>query len=102
MLEELKNTLEKDENYDNFQDFINDGYGEETFGDFTLKHEDGYGGEDMGSEYWVVFSATKDGQTRYFKLEGWYASYEGSTFDDYFAFNEVEKAQKMIDYWKDV
>jgi hypothetical protein len=48
----------------------------------SIKIEDHHGGEGMGDKYWSVFSATHDGDVAYYRLSGWYASYEGASLDD--------------------
>jgi hypothetical protein len=40
------------------------------------------------------------GEPTYFGLDGWYASYEGGSYDEPFAFYEVVKDTKMVEYWK--
>ena len=57
----------------------------------TLKHEDNYGGEDMGSEYWSVYSFEKSGAIIYVKFDGYYYSYNGSTFDEWYFCKPVPK-----------
>lgn len=48
------------------------------------KHEDNHGGEGEGEDYWSVYSFTKGDDTAFVKFLGWYYSYDGSTFDDWF------------------
>jgi hypothetical protein len=108
MIDELKQVIRKNNenedisNYDIFREFIYEGtYSEAiTLGEFTLECVDDFGGSDQGSTYWRVFSATKGEETRYYQLDGWYASYEGAHFDDFLDFYEVESAQKMVNYWR--
>lgn len=55
--------------------------GNYKFEGVTYKHVEDHGGEGQGEDYWVVFSAD-DGETkRYFMANGYYASYEGSTWE---------------------
>ena len=98
MINDLKKVLKKER--ERFQELINDGYGSDTIGDYTINIEEQFGGEEQGSSYWVVFSASKDYETRYFKLDGWYASYVGFEFDDYLSFYEVEQVEKVIKVWE--
>lgn len=49
-----------------------------------VKFEDNFGGEGEGSQYWSVYSFTKDDQTVHVKFNGWYASYHGSEFTEWF------------------
>lgn len=50
----------------------------------SLKHEDNYGGEGCGDDYWSVYSFSKDTEIVYVKFDGSYASYDGSTFDQWY------------------
>ncbi len=43
----------------------------------TLKYVDSYGGEGQGDAYWVVFSV----DNQFFRIDGWYASYDGGELD---------------------
>lgn len=59
----------------------------------SFKNEDSYGGEGMGDQYWSVYSFTKDNETVYIKFDGWYQSYNGSEFTEWFF---VKPEQKTI------
>jgi hypothetical protein len=51
-----------------------------------FNHEDNFGGEGQGEDYWSVYSF-KDkstGETLYVKFDGWYQSYNGSEFDEWY------------------
>lgn len=52
---------------------------------------DRYGGEDRGSDYWSVYSFTDGMEAVFIQFDGWYASYEGSTYDKFFEVKAVEK-----------
>ncbi len=57
------------------------------------------GREGDGAEYWIVFSASKENEkTKYFRVDGWYQSYDGSELDwnDMYEAMPVEKT--YIDY----
>jgi len=58
----------------------------------SFNHEDNYGGEDCGSEYWSVYSFKKESEMVYVKFEGWYASYDGSNFDKWYFAKAVPKS----------
>jgi hypothetical protein len=61
---------------------------------FTAKVEAQYGGEGEGNQYWVVISVSDGLTTRYFRRDGWYASYDGGYLDtDTF---EVKPAEKVV------
>jgi hypothetical protein len=42
-----------------------------------------HGGEGQGDDYWTVVSFENDIEIVYVKFHGWYASYEGSTFEGF-------------------
>jgi hypothetical protein len=41
-----------------------------------------FGGEGKGDNYYKIWSFTKAGETLYVKLDGYYASYNGATYDN--------------------
>lgn len=45
---------------------------------------DNYGGEEQGRDYWSVYSFTDGDNVVYVKFEGWYASYNGSEYEDFY------------------
>jgi hypothetical protein len=57
----------------------------------TFEEVDRYGGEDEGSEYWSVYSFTDGMQVVFIKFDGWYASYDGSTYEEFYEVQPVEK-----------
>lgn len=59
----------------------------------AFEEVDRYGGEDQGSDYWSVYSFSDSMQVVFIKFQGWYASYEGSTYEEFF---EVQPVEKMI------
>jgi hypothetical protein len=72
---------------------------EEHFG-YTFGNEETHGGsEGDGEEYWVVFSAKKDGVKTYYKIPGYYASYDGGNLDWGYLF-EVEPYEKTGLDWR--
>jgi hypothetical protein len=50
-----------------------------------------YGGEDQGSDYWSVYSFSDGMQVVFIKFNGWYASYDGSTYEEFYEVKPVEK-----------
>jgi hypothetical protein len=52
---------------------------------------DRYGGEDQGSDYWSVYSFSDGMQVVFIKFNGWYASYDGSTYEEFYEVKPVEK-----------
>ncbi|ANA86355.1 hypothetical protein BH762_gp012 [Gordonia phage OneUp] len=60
-----------------------------------------HGGEGEGDQYWFVFKITDDdGNVRYFRREGWYASYDGGHYDGPTV--EVRPAEKVITVYKKI
>jgi len=49
----------------------------------TYKLVQDVGGEDMGSTYYSVYQFTKDDQEVFVKFDGWYASYDGASYEEY-------------------
>jgi hypothetical protein len=55
-----------------------------------------YGGEGEGEEYHTVWKFSRDKEEVYFKFDGYYQSYDGATYHEYF---QVEpKEVKVIRY----
>lgn len=103
MIDDLKEVAAND--LDNFKRFIENNRWKrnpEDFNGYSLQIVEQFGGEDQGSDYWVVFSAEKDLEKRYFQLNGWYASYHGHEYEDYLDFFEVREAEKVIKVWEAV
>lgn len=60
-----------------------------------------YGGEGKGDEYWVVVKVTgmEDGTgDRYFRMDGYYASYSGGTFDG--EMTEVTPKERLVTFYE--
>ena len=62
----------------------------------VCQHEDNYGGEGQGDDYWSVYSFTRGDEKVYVKFNGWYASYNGAEFTEWFF---VEPKEKVITVW---
>ena len=60
----------------------------------AIAYEDDYGGEDMGSEYWSVYSFTKGTDKVYVKFNGYYQSFDGSNYEG-FDFVKPTPVQKI-------
>lgn len=54
---------------------------EVTVDGLTAKTVAEYGGEGQGDDYWLVISLADETATRYFRMDGWYASYSGGELD---------------------
>lgn len=61
--------------------------------DIDYKFVDSFGGEGMGDDYWSVYSFFKGEEKVYVKFHGWYQSYNGAEYTDWFF---VEPKQKTI------
>lgn len=63
--------------------------------ELNLKVEfvDNFGGEGCGDQYWSVYSFTKDNETVYVQFDGWYASYVGSEYNEWFF---VEPKEEVV------
>jgi hypothetical protein len=59
--------------------------------DLTFECVADYGGEGMGDNYYSVYSFTKDNETVYVKFQGWYESYVGAGFSEWFFVEPKEK-----------
>lgn len=57
----------------------------------AFEEVDRYGGEDQGSDYWSVYSFTDGMEVVFIQFQGWYASYEGSTYHEFYEVQPVEK-----------
>jgi hypothetical protein len=68
--------------------------GEGTKDGFTGKVEASFGGEGEGDQYWMVISVSDGTTTRYFRRDGWYASYDGGYLDG--ETYEVSPKEKVI------
>lgn len=52
--------------------------------DIKFEHVDNYGGEEQGRDYWSIYSFSNDTDVVYVKFDGWYASYHGSEYDEWY------------------
>ncbi|AMS02567.1 hypothetical protein BJD55_gp018 [Gordonia phage Yvonnetastic] len=82
-----------------YRDLEHPGVAVPGIGQVTM--EEAHGGEGQGDEYWAVFKvAGFDGSVRYFKRDGWYASYEGGSLDG--PTLEVAPGEKVIRVWNGI
>jgi len=71
---------------------------EDTLDNLTAKVVSEYGGEGKGDQYWMVVSLSDGETTRYFRKDGWYASYDGGSLDgDTY---EVKPAERLVTYYE--
>lgn len=71
----------------------------ELFDGISFKCVDSYGGEGEGSTYYSIYSFTNkmSEETLYVKFDGYYASYVGSEFHDWFYVEPKEEV--VINYY---
>ena len=50
----------------------------------TAECADSYGGEGKGDDYWSVYEFSNGNESVYVRFDGWYASYDGSEFNEWF------------------
>lgn len=66
---------------------------------FTANRVAEYGGEGQGDDYWVVVSVSDGLTSRYFRMDGWYASYgNGGELDG--EVSEVTPVEKMVVFYE--
>ena len=66
-------------------------------GRITLEKQ--HGGEGKGDEYWFVIRVENEGEPdRFFKQDGWYASYDGGYYDG--DFHEVQVVEKVVAFYE--
>lgn len=74
-----------------------------TYENHKFNFEEQYGGMDMGSEYWIVFSVTNladDNDVVYYMVPGWYQSHYGSELEWGNIF-EVTRKEKVVMVWEE-
>ncbi len=72
--------------------------GKYTRDGWTADRVDDHGGEGEGDKYWVVVSISDGKTTRYFRKDGWYASYDGGYLDG--ETTEVTPQSRMVTYYE--
>lgn len=94
LLDKIKELLEDDTNLVN-DFFYSDIYDSDDFKEtgIGVAKVASHGGEDEGSDYYSVYGFTKDDETVFIQFQGWYASYHGAEFEEYF---EVEPKETTI------
>lgn len=70
-----------------------------TTAGIKIVHQDNYGGEGQGEDYWSVYKfidkSTKE--VCHVKFQGWYASYNGAEFTEY---KFVEPKERMVTFYE--
>lgn len=66
----------------------------------TVRKVADFGGEGKGDERWMVVSVTfLDGTVKLYRKEGYYASYDGTTWDEDFTLREVTAQEKVVIFY---
>lgn len=68
------------------------------FGPLKVWAEAEYGGADKGSKYWVVLGVEENGVISFWKVPGWYSSYDGPELEPGNMF-EVKEEEEVIKVW---
>lgn len=72
-----------------------------SFGEWTIENHVVYGGgEGDGEEHYIILKVTKNGESPlYFKVPGYYASYDGGHLDFEYT-TEVKPVEKPVIFWE--
>jgi hypothetical protein len=63
----------------------------------SMENVDQHGGEGEGEQYWSVYKFTKEEQDVFVKFNGWYQSYNGAEFTEWFF---VEPKNRMVTFYE--
>lgn len=81
--------------FDTLSDYLYKSVVLESLG-WELTMLDNYGGEGQGEQYWYVVKVSDGTTVRHIKVDGWYQSYAGGGYDEWF---EVFPKEKVITEW---
>lgn len=104
LIDDSESVEEAKENFDwtngnNIEELIQVTYSDTTYGVFPreiVEFVDGYGGEDCGSTYWIVFKVVREGfEDTYIKFDGHYDSWNGTEW--YSEFEIVNPVKKIVE-----
>lgn len=62
-----------------------------------VEQVDHHGGEGEGEEYWTVWSFSNANEVVYIKFDGTYMSYDGSTYDEFY---EVQAVERLVTFYE--
>ena len=69
---------------------------------YVIKETEQHGGEGQGDEYWYIFTIIDEGGNKtHLKVEGWYDSWNGTTWDNA-DFDIVEPYEVKVTRWKSI
>jgi hypothetical protein len=60
--------------------------------------EAAHGGEGEGEEYWTVYSFTRGLEVVFIKLDGYYLSYDGCTYEQFYEVYAKEKSVTVYEH----
>lgn len=65
----------------------------------SFEHVDNHGGEGEGDDYWSVYKFNDDNtkEVCYVKFQGWYQSYNGSEFSEWYF---VQPKERMVTFYE--
>ncbi len=63
----------------------------------NFAYVDRYGGEGEGEEYWSVYLFSGGLEVVFIKFDGYYASYEGATYE---CFYEVQAVERLVTFYE--
>lgn len=87
-----KHNKNYNDNYGTFYDAMMDGdYDLELFDNMVVESVESFGGEGEGEKYYEVYSFDNGKEKVFIKFNGWYASYNGAEFQDWFFVEPEEK-----------
>lgn len=87
--------------YGDINDFRSDqaDWVQDQIDELEVKCIEQFGGEGQGDTIYAVYESTEGGVKKFYRAEGWYASYAGAEFD---RFIEVEPYQETVTKFKEV
>lgn len=77
MSDEYADSRWPDEDHDNFLNELKEN-------NIKFTHMDNHGGEGEGEDYWSVYKFTSGADEVFVQFDGYYMSYDGSTFNEWF------------------
>ena len=99
---EVVNNNDEDDHWDSFEEWFDEqdhGYGvsfDTSIGKF--KHYESERDRDDPSIYWLIFTLTNGDGVKYYAIDGYYDSWNGTTFEDH-RLREVDLKTKTVEYW---
>lgn len=78
-----------------YNNMLHGDYCPEDFKDLEVTLEQRFGGEGQGEEYFSVYKFTDGESEEYVKFDGWYASYNGAEYEDWFFVKPKEVIQTV-------